>query len=143
MCYKKNDKGFSLIELIIVVAIMAVLVAIIAPNLTRYLKKSKYNTDLHNADELANVIQTCVTDYEAFTGHFIVTPGNTINLTWNGMIVSGGPTKFNSMVDSMVVKDPTSVETGARATASISMRGNTTDSGYKIIVNIGNATSTK
>ena len=29
---KSNNKGFSLIELIIVIAIMAVLVAIIAPN---------------------------------------------------------------------------------------------------------------
>ena len=40
---KMNNKGFSLIELIIVIAIMAILVAIIAPNLTKYLGKSKAN----------------------------------------------------------------------------------------------------
>ena len=53
---KNKDKGFSLIELIIVIAIMAVLVAIVAPNLTKYLGKSKRGTDLHNADDLANTI---------------------------------------------------------------------------------------
>ena len=33
----RKNEGFSLIELIIVIAIMAVLVAVIAPNLASYL----------------------------------------------------------------------------------------------------------
>ena len=48
----KSNKGFSLIELIIVIAIMAVLVAIIAPNLTKYLGKSKTSTDKANLAEV-------------------------------------------------------------------------------------------
>ena len=52
---KMNNKGFSLIELIIVIAIMAILVAIIAPNLTKYLGKSKKSTDKKNADEITDV----------------------------------------------------------------------------------------
>ena len=54
---KKNDKGFSLIELIIVIAIMAVLVAIIAPNLTKYLGQSKKNTDIANMDTVKEIIE--------------------------------------------------------------------------------------
>ena len=46
---KTNNKGFSLIELIIVIAIMAVLVAIIAPNLTKYLGKSKKSAIVSNS----------------------------------------------------------------------------------------------
>lgn len=34
---KENNKGFTLMELIIVVAIMAILIALIAPNLTSFL----------------------------------------------------------------------------------------------------------
>ena len=49
---KMNNKGFSLIELIIVIAIMAILVAIIAPNLTKYLRSSKEETDKKNIDEV-------------------------------------------------------------------------------------------
>lgn len=54
---KSHNKGFSLIELIIVIAIMAVLVAIIAPNLTKYLAQSKERTDTMNAESIKKVIE--------------------------------------------------------------------------------------
>jgi type IV pilus assembly protein PilA len=60
---KMNNKGFSLIELIIVIAIMAVLVAVIAPNLTGYIGKSKVNTDKSNADTIESALTTCLQDY--------------------------------------------------------------------------------
>jgi prepilin-type N-terminal cleavage/methylation domain-containing protein len=60
---KMNNKGFSLIELIIVIAIMAVLVAVIAPNLTGYLSKSKKNTDVSNADTMTNIITNALQDF--------------------------------------------------------------------------------
>lgn len=59
---KMNNKGFSLIELIIVIAIMAVLVAIIAPNLTKYLGKSKQQTDKTNLGEIKNQVKNCISD---------------------------------------------------------------------------------
>lgn len=59
---KMNNKGFSLIELIIVIAIMAVLVAIIAPNLTRYLGKSKSQTDKTNLDEIKKQFKNAISD---------------------------------------------------------------------------------
>lgn len=54
---RKDNKGFSLIELIIVISIMAVLVAIIAPNLTKYLSSSKKKTDISNIDTIRGVIE--------------------------------------------------------------------------------------
>lgn len=57
---RKDNRGFSLIELIIVIAIMAVLVAVIAPNLTKYLSSSKDKADASNIDTIRGVIeQTC------------------------------------------------------------------------------------
>ncbi len=41
----KNNKGFSLVELIIVVAIMAVLMGVLAPQYLRYVEKTKIRTD--------------------------------------------------------------------------------------------------
>ena len=38
---QKNNKGFSLVELIVVIAIMAVLVGVLAPQLIKYVEKSK------------------------------------------------------------------------------------------------------
>ncbi len=42
---KKNNKGFTLAELLIVVAIIAVLVAIAIPVFTSQLEKSRESTD--------------------------------------------------------------------------------------------------
>ena len=60
---KKNNKGFTLAELLIVVAIIAVLTAIAIPVFTQQLEKSREATDMSNlraayaevmADYLAN-----------------------------------------------------------------------------------------
>lgn len=56
----KNNNGFSLIELIIVIAIMAVLVAVIAPNLSKYLGKSKVQVDIRNLDEIKHQIMNSI-----------------------------------------------------------------------------------
>ena len=45
---KKNNKGFTLAELLIVVAIIAVLVAVAIPVFTSQLEKSREATDLAN-----------------------------------------------------------------------------------------------
>lgn len=53
---KTNNKGFSLVELIIVIAIMAILVGVIAPQLLRYVEKSKVTAD----EEVLNAIYSAV-----------------------------------------------------------------------------------
>lgn len=59
---KKSNGGFSLIELIIVIAIMAVIIAVIAPNLTRYLGSSKMAVDKRNLDEIHQQAMNCIAD---------------------------------------------------------------------------------
>lgn len=53
---RKNNKGFSLVELIIVIAIMAILVGVLAPQFAKYLGKSKTATDVQNAQQMASAI---------------------------------------------------------------------------------------
>lgn len=50
--HQKNNKGFTLAELLIVVAIIAVLVAVAIPVFTSQLEKSKEATDLANIRSL-------------------------------------------------------------------------------------------
>ena len=62
-----NNKGFSLVELIIVIAIMAVLIGVLAPQYLGYVKNSKIYTDLQNAESLATQIAVVAADAEAGT----------------------------------------------------------------------------
>ncbi|TCT16895.1 type IV pilus assembly protein PilA [Natranaerovirga pectinivora] len=52
----KNQKGFSLVELIIVIAILAVIAGIAAPNLIGYVQRSRVSADESNATLIANAI---------------------------------------------------------------------------------------
>ena len=98
---KTNNKGFSLIELIIVIAIMAVLVAIIAPNLTKYLGKSKKNTDTKNLDEIESTLKTCITDYE-MEYDALLSDGGSMTVTWNSSGSTISNANFKSIVDTAI-----------------------------------------
>ena len=60
----KNNKGFSLVELIIVIAIMAILVGVMAPQLIKYIEKSKVSSDTQAADAVHTAILTAMMDPE-------------------------------------------------------------------------------
>ncbi len=49
---KARNAGFSLVELIIVIAIMAVLVGVLAPQFIKYVESSRRSKDIQNASQL-------------------------------------------------------------------------------------------
>lgn len=61
---QKNNKGFSLVELIVVIAIMAVLVGVLAPQLIKYVEKSREATDIQTCDNIATALKTYYADEE-------------------------------------------------------------------------------
>lgn len=65
-----NNKGFSLIELVIVVAIMAALIAILAPQYLKYVEKSRVTADQSVLNEVATAIKTLASDPDGdYTWH--------------------------------------------------------------------------
>lgn len=55
---KKNRKGFSLVELIVVLVIMAILAAALVPSLMGYIKKTKQQNVNSEAQSVVQAAQT-------------------------------------------------------------------------------------
>lgn len=67
---RKNNKGFSLVELIVVVAIMAVLIGVLVPTLVRNVEKSKKQKDISAVEEVRNQMTIALADekYSSLSG---------------------------------------------------------------------------
>lgn len=58
----KNKKGFTLVEMIVVLAIIAILIALIAPNVSRLVGNAQGTSDAAKSKNVLNVAQTFATD---------------------------------------------------------------------------------
>ncbi|MBR5348788.1 MAG: prepilin-type N-terminal cleavage/methylation domain-containing protein [Lachnospiraceae bacterium] len=63
----KNNKGFSLVELIIVVAIMAVLMGILAPQYIRYVEKTRIRADDSIISDMDKAASALLADEKYYT----------------------------------------------------------------------------
>ena len=63
---RMNNKGFSLVELIIVIAIMAILAAALAPQLMKYIEKSRVSTDSTSCSSIESCVNAALADETAY-----------------------------------------------------------------------------
>ena len=77
---KLNNKGFSLVELIIVIAIMAVLIGVLAPQYLKYVERSRVSTDRDNVTSIESALQVWAADPSATTAF----PAGTTTVTLTG-----------------------------------------------------------
>jgi prepilin-type N-terminal cleavage/methylation domain-containing protein len=100
---KKNNKGFSLVELIIVIAIMAVLVAILAPQMIKYVEKTRFQKDVSAISEVEESIRVSLADGPIYDS-FATTASQTITITSgvNPYVSSPGSSALLTEVQKMV-----------------------------------------
>lgn len=86
-----NNKGFSLVELIIVIAIMVILIAVLAPTYLRYVERGRNSRDIQNATAISDAIQVWAADPQA-------APALTAADDGAQVVVSATPTCANAQV---------------------------------------------
>ena len=77
-----KNKGFSLVELIIVIAIMAILAAAIAPALIRYIDKSRRSDDVAAAETVNTATQAAFSNEDAYDEVQEAFPTTSGGVTW-------------------------------------------------------------
>ena len=82
----KKNQGFSLVELIVVIAIMAVLVGVLAPAYLRYVEKSRKSTDVSSISDIMAAAEKVAIDPQFDLGAgstFVLAGTGTLTMTVN------------------------------------------------------------
>lgn len=113
---QKSKKGFTLVELIVVIAILGILAALVVPQVTGYIEKAQKNTDQANAQMLYTAGQLYLTDLEV-AGTTLPDSFTEKALTDGGYVqkMPGGSAKFS------VTAAADKTETTAAAKAKLTM----------------------
>ncbi len=61
--FRKNNKGFSLVELIVVVLIIAIIAVALAPQVIKWVSTAGDNTDTNNEGTIKATVATAVAEY--------------------------------------------------------------------------------
>lgn len=85
---KKSNKGFSLVELIIVIAIMAILAAAIAPALIRYIDKSRKADDVQFFGQIQTAASAALANEDAYAA--VASKLGTSTAVWTGSVATTG-----------------------------------------------------
>ena len=85
---KKNNKGFSLVELIIVIAIMAILTALLAPQFLKYVERSRLSRDEANLALIERSIQVALVDETTYKAVSASSPIEVVYATTGALTVT-------------------------------------------------------
>ena len=122
---KKNNKGFSLVELIVVVLIMAIIAVALAPQVMKWVNESRKSADASTYDSVVAAAQDALADETVWNDVAKESASFTIEITDSACTI-GGPTSFKTEVTKQLGGNAGSIkfkQKGATATVTIQTDG--------------------
>lgn len=117
---KKNNKGFSLVELIVVVLIMAIIAVALAPQVMKWVNESRKSADASTYDSVVAAAQDALANENVWKE---VTGGADFTITINNTeVTNGGGNLFKAEFNKQIGGKPESIklkQSGATATVTI------------------------
>ena len=106
---RKSNKGFTLVELIIVIAIIAVLSVVIAPQYIKYVEKSRLSVDDSVAAEVLHNVEVLAVDAAVYDK---IANNDTVSFTDGGKVTCTDCTELQTELqkvfpDNIVMKSKT------------------------------------
>lgn len=80
---KDNNKGFTLVELIVVVVILAIIIGVAITGIYKYVNKARINTDINNASAIQSALAVLATDKTVIGDKSATDTPNSITLKWS------------------------------------------------------------
>lgn len=139
---KLNNKGFSLVELIIVIAIMAILSGALAPQLIKYLDKSRKATDVQTAQTIATAVNTALTDEVAYNIAYPAT-GTTTTISLTTILNDTSPDALEKELQEILGKNTLTPKYKASTYTHFELVFNITDKTFKVVVSKSDSTDSK
>ncbi len=94
-----NNKGFSLVELIVVILIMAIIAVALAPQVMKWVNNSKITADQNAAGVLKSAVQTAIADFQQ--SGTLAADSYTINGVASGLAPAG--TEVNTGLGAKII----------------------------------------
>lgn len=121
---KKNNKGFSLVELIVVVLIMAIIAVALAPQVMKWVNESRKSADASTYDSVVAAAQDALANENVWKE---VTGGADFTITINNTeVTNGGGSLFQAEFNKQIGGKPESIklkQSGATATVTVQKDG--------------------
>lgn len=127
----KNNKGFSLVELIIVIAIMAILVGVMAPQLIKYIEKSNVSSDTQLCDSVRTAITTAMMDPAVINDPAYVAP--TAGVHPLSTLVTSGTVFGDAVLDTLGAANAAAVDAQLKSTLHGGSKASTAGISVEII----------